>query len=94
MPFPPPGDLPDPGVEPSSLMSPALAVGFFTTRATWEAQFLVIRRIQKGEEGVMCDLEKGQGAASRAAGGLDGTQPQVGEGCLRRGGSLQDKTRK
>ena len=42
----------------------------------------------------MCDLEKGQGAASRAAGGLEGTQPQVGEGCLRRGGSLQNKTRK
>ena len=28
MPFPPPGDLPDPGIEP---MSPALAGGFFTT---------------------------------------------------------------
>ena len=27
-PFPPPGDLPDPGMEPSS---PALAGGFFTT---------------------------------------------------------------
>ena len=29
--FPPPGDLPDPGIEPMSLMSPALAGGFFTT---------------------------------------------------------------
>ena len=38
MPFPPPGDLPDPGIEPVSLMSPALAGGFFTTGATWEAQ--------------------------------------------------------
>ena len=28
LPFPPPGDLPDPGIE---LMSPALARGFFTT---------------------------------------------------------------
>ena len=37
MPFPPPGDLPDPGTEPMSLMSPALAGGFFTTSATWEA---------------------------------------------------------
>ena len=27
----PPGDLPDPGIEPESLVSPALAVGFFTT---------------------------------------------------------------
>ena len=34
----PPGDLPDPGIEPESLMSPALAGGFFTTCATWEAQ--------------------------------------------------------
>ena len=29
MPFPSPGDLPDPGVEPTSLMSPALASRFF-----------------------------------------------------------------
>ena len=35
--FPPPGDLPDPGIEPVSLTSPALAGAFFTTSATWEA---------------------------------------------------------
>ena len=29
-PFPPPGNLPDPGIEPTSLVSPALAGGFFT----------------------------------------------------------------
>ena len=34
LPFLPLGDLPDPGVEPAS---PALAGGFFTTSATWEA---------------------------------------------------------
>ena len=28
-----PGDLPHPGIEPVFLMSPALAGGFFTTRA-------------------------------------------------------------
>ena len=33
----PPGDLPDPGIEPTSLISPALAGGFFTTSTTWEA---------------------------------------------------------
>ena len=33
-----PGNLPGPWIEPRSLMSPALAGGFFTTRATWEAQ--------------------------------------------------------
>ena len=32
--FLPPGDLPDLGIEPLSLMSPALAGGFFTTSAT------------------------------------------------------------
>ena len=31
------GDLPDPGIEPASLVSPALAGEFFTTSATWEA---------------------------------------------------------
>ena len=29
LPFPPPGDLPDPRIEPESLTSPALAGGFF-----------------------------------------------------------------
>ena len=38
LPYPPPGDLPDPGIEPASLMSPELAGGFFSTSATWEAQ--------------------------------------------------------
>ena len=33
---PSPGDLPNPGTEPTSLMSPALAGMFFTTSATWE----------------------------------------------------------
>ena len=32
--FPPPGDLPDPGFEPVSLMSPALAGRLFTASAT------------------------------------------------------------
>ena len=37
LPFPPPGDLPDPGIKPTSLESPALAGVFFTTSAIWEA---------------------------------------------------------
>ena len=36
LPCPPPGDLPDPGIKPVSLMSPELAGGFFTIRATGE----------------------------------------------------------
>ena len=35
VPFPTPGDLPDPEIEPES---PALAGGFFTTGAPWEAE--------------------------------------------------------
>ena len=34
LPFPSPKDLPDPGIEPVSLASPALAGGFFTISAT------------------------------------------------------------
>ena len=37
---PPTGDLPEPGIEPKSLMSPALTSGFFSTSATWEAPYL------------------------------------------------------
>ena len=37
LPCPPPGDLPNPGIEPASLMSPALAGRFFDTSTTWEA---------------------------------------------------------
>ena len=37
----PPEDLPNPGTEPVSLTSSALAGGFFTTGATWEALTLV-----------------------------------------------------
>ena len=38
VPFPTPGDLPDPGIEHVSLVSLALAGSFFTTSTTWEAQ--------------------------------------------------------
>ena len=34
--IPPPEDLLDPEIKPLSLMSPALAGGFFITSATWE----------------------------------------------------------
>ena len=37
LPFPSPGDLPDPGIEPESLMFPALAGRFFTTSATLDS---------------------------------------------------------
>ena len=37
----PPGDLPNPGIELLSLISPAFVGRFFTTNATWEAQVSV-----------------------------------------------------
>ena len=40
LPFPTPGDLPHPEIEPESLASPSLAGGFFTASATWEAPLL------------------------------------------------------
>ena len=37
LPCPPPGNLPEPGIKPASLMSPTLADGFFTISSIWEA---------------------------------------------------------
>ena len=37
LPLPSPEDPPFSGMEPTSLVSPALADGFFTTSASWEA---------------------------------------------------------
>ena len=51
LPFPPPGDLPDPGIEPVSLSSPTLTGGSFTTSATWEDHLYcsVIQEAQSGD---------------------------------------------
>ena len=37
LPFPTPGDIPDPGIEPMSPVSPSLAGRFFNHWTTWEA---------------------------------------------------------
>ena len=41
LPFPAPGDRPNPGIKPESLASPALADGFFTTAPHGEASLSV-----------------------------------------------------
>ena len=41
LPCPPPGDLPDTGIERPSLACPTLAGKLFTTRGTWEAHCLL-----------------------------------------------------
>ena len=40
LPFPPAGNLLDPGIKPASLGSPALAGGFFTTQPSGKLMFL------------------------------------------------------
>ena len=45
LPFPFPGDLSDPGIEPTSLAFPALAAGFSTAEPPREAPH-TLRRIQ------------------------------------------------
>ena len=42
LPLPTPGDLPNPRIEPTSLVSPALAGGCFMTSTTWKVPFLRI----------------------------------------------------
>ena len=48
LPLPTPGDPPHPQIEPTSLASPALAGGFFSTRATWDITFQTPRASPPG----------------------------------------------
>ena len=56
LPCPPPGDLPEPGIEPTSLLSPALAGGFFTSSTTWEACVCVLLSSPGKKTGVGCNF--------------------------------------
>ena len=59
LPCPSPGDLPEPGMEPVSLMSPALAGAFFTISATWEAltrTFPTLLQDNYQNEGIEVDI--------------------------------------
>ena len=49
LPCPLPEYLPDPGIEPTSLLSPALVGRFFTTSATWGATELPHGVLNPGE---------------------------------------------
>ena len=50
MAFPALGDLPDPGIEPTSLVSPALAGGFFTTAPLGNLHFVEYGPTSMGSE--------------------------------------------
>ena len=47
LPCPPPGGLPNPGIEPLFLVSAALAGGFFTASATYKARKSTILQSEK-----------------------------------------------
>ena len=47
VPFPPLGDLPNPGIKPTSLASPLVAVRLLTTSTTWEAPYMSMATIKK-----------------------------------------------
>ena len=51
--FPPPEDLPDPGIEPSS---PALVGGFCTTSTTWEALVICCTVIKSNSDIQKCEF--------------------------------------
>ena len=50
LPCPHPGDLPNPDIKPTSLKSPALIGGLFTTGTTWEAPKYVYLILKEEEE--------------------------------------------
>ena len=51
LPFPPPGNLPDSGIEPTSLGSRALADGFFTAAPPAALHFPSLRQCQVRQDG-------------------------------------------
>ena len=53
MPFPSPGDLPDPGIEPVSLAPPALTGGFFINVPPGKQHRKLIQTLVLGSEGTV-----------------------------------------
>ena len=52
LPFPTPGNLPNPRIKPTSLTSPELAGGFFTTGASWKVLFPKLTKRTKSSKNV------------------------------------------
>ena len=62
LPCPPPGDFPHTGLKPASLTSPALAVVFFTTSATWESPYCITLLIRASSLSVTSQHKMAAGA--------------------------------
>ena len=77
MPYPPPGDLPNPGIEPTvSLVSPELAGGFFTTNPIWEA----LNSLYMGFPGISAGKESACNAGDPSSVPGLGRSPGEGKG--------------
>ena len=72
-------DLPNPGIKPASLKSPALAGRFFTTSATWEAQRKKKMNVKKGKHCHQSVTTQG-----RPGHFFNVADMQLGYNCLRR----------
>ena len=57
LPCPPPRDLPDPGIESTSLMCRVLAGAFFTISVTWEPTYIYIYTYIYTSESLFCTPE-------------------------------------
>ena len=81
----PPGDVPDTGIEPTSLISPSLAGGFFSSSATVLKAAMVIYKTSTEGFQVMVEMslpspEAGQGTWRKDYGEYEQTPPGGNEG--------------
>ena len=83
LPWPPPGDLPNPGIKFMSLTyisSPALAGGFFTTSTTWEALYFIMHSFHSQFYSLFYCLSDTCGDCPQL-GGFCLLQPHLSQGC-------------
>ena len=80
LPFPSPGDLPNPGIEPPSLMSPVLTGMFFTTSTTCKAPdlFMLCMCLVTQSCPATCDPMDCNPPGSSVHGGSPGKNTEVG----------------
>ena len=60
-------DLSDPGIKPMSLVSPALAGGYFSTSPTWEALHLLELHLFTEDDTVQAERQSMKGLAKVAS---------------------------
>ena len=78
MPGPPPGDLPNPGTEASSVVSPTLASGFLTTSASWVGNLRPRLSGVKQKQSIIVLMNLQFVQSSVGSGQLYSTQHQLG----------------